>query len=62
MGFDILQSLLGKTIERIDRPEHDEFLLVKFSDNTLWLVKSKRWNAAGSKLGHKVDKKHEHDK
>lgn len=50
----MLDILEGKTIERIDQDRDDGFVVVHFSDKTMWMITSRRWNCAGTRLVHDI--------
>ncbi len=54
MWFDVLQQLKGKQIDHLDRDEHDQFVVVHFTDGTIWVSSATRCNAAGCRIDHKV--------
>ena len=54
--FNELEQLEGKTIDRIDRDEHDQFVVIYFKDGTIWLATARRSNCCGVKVDHMVGK------
>lgn len=58
MIYDVLTSLKGKTVDHIDRDEHDQFTMVHFTDGTMWLIVAQHWNCSGAKLLQEVGHKH----
>lgn len=45
---------IGRTIKHIDVSAHDEFMLIHFDDNTMWLITAVRWNCSGAKLDDRI--------
>lgn len=50
-----LSQLNGKKVSHIDCGEDEEFVLVHFTDGTMWLIVATRWNCAGARLEQKID-------
>jgi predicted KAP-like P-loop ATPase len=45
-----LDWLHGKIIDHIDCSKYDEFVVIHFTDGTVWLLVAERWNCAGAKF------------
>lgn len=54
MPPDVLTNLAGKTIDHVDASVDGEFVVIHFTDGTIWLIVAEPQNSSGAGLKQKI--------